>query len=188
MLCSILFDVLPCFSFYLGFVCFDVKCLLENNSFFKKTFSRKLIHFHMFGSNLENKVRKRFLMFGTHKKIIFQNIFFENVLCVCNNQLYYHTIYQKKKTILSSTKNKINKICILPNIRTAKPNIFCIIHFLMNSEDKMATNLPANSLTHLIKHKECKAKDLSPITIPSRPLLHMYIQSRTTSSTNTNNI
>ena len=25
----------------------------------------------------------------------------------------------------------------------------------MNSEDKMATNLPANSLTYLIKNKEC---------------------------------
>jgi hypothetical protein len=32
-----------------------------------------------------------------------------------------------------------------------------------------------------------KPVEPSPITIPSRPLLHMYIQSRTTSSTNTNN-
>jgi hypothetical protein len=136
----------------------------------------------VFSSNLKNKVEKCFLMFDTHKKIIFQNIFFKNVLCVCYNQLYYHSVYQKK-TILSSTKNKINNIflyiyiyifsdefifciiqnmyiiCILPNIRNAKSNSFCIIHFLMNSQAKMATNLPANSLTHLIKHQECKAKN-----------------------------
>jgi hypothetical protein len=49
---------------------FRRKTSFEKQLIFQKIFSKKLTHFPVFGNNLQNKVRKRFLMFGKQKKKI----------------------------------------------------------------------------------------------------------------------
>ena len=158
---------------------------MENDSFSKKHFLENWFIFLCLVATLKKKLKNvSWCLIRTKKsfsKILFSKTFY--VFAITNYIIILFTKKKKEKTILSSTKNKINNIflyiyiyffsdefifciiqnmyiiCILPNIRNAKSNSFCIIHFLMNSQAKMATNLPANSLTHLIKHNECKAKD-----------------------------
>jgi hypothetical protein len=47
---------------------FRRKTSFEKQLIFQNIFSRKLTHFPVFGNNLQNKARKRFLMFGKQKK------------------------------------------------------------------------------------------------------------------------
>ena len=124
---------------------------MENDSFSKKHFLENWFIFLCLVATLKKKLKNvSWCLIRTKKsfsKIFFSKTFY--VFAITNYIIILFTKKKKEKTILSSTKNKINNIFLYIYIYIYF-FFFWWIHFLYNS--KHVYNM------YIAKHKECKVK------------------------------